>query len=173
MASTPSHPFWLLPLNLVAAGTRPYGDWPEAVTGPDALFYLVNEYLKDYSGADDGAEAGLDEYLRRSELRELYVVGSLPEKKNSGASAGAQRRHEVVLLGKDVIFPYWWGEKDLESVCRAGAEGFDPETCKDVLDVRALGSCSVTYWSHSWNMEGGHDEGHLSAMESWIGLSGR
>ena len=169
MASTPSHPFWLLPLNLVASGTKPYGDWPEAVTGPDALFYLVNEYLKNYSG-DDDAEARFGEYLRRSELRGLYV-GSLSEK-NPRASAG-ERRHEMVLLGKETIFPYWWGEKDLESVCRAGAEGFDPETCKDILDVQALGSWSVTYWSHSWNKEGGHDEGHLSAMESWIGLSGK
>ena len=169
MASTPSHPFWLLPLNLVAAGTEPYGDWPEAVTGPDALFHLVNRYLKEYD-SDYDAKARLDEVLRRSELKDLYIryVGE----KDIGTRAGV-RMHQMVLLEREMIFPYWWGEKRLESVCRAGVEGFDPETCKDVLDVQALSSWSITYWSHSWKQEGGHDEGQLSAMESWIGSSGR
>ncbi|KAF6221148.1 hypothetical protein HO133_002002 [Letharia lupina] len=163
LASTPSHPFWLLPLNLVSKGTKPYGDWPEAVTGPDALFYLVNEYLREYR-SDNDYGASLDEFLLKSELKEMYVR-SLGEK-NIRASAEVGM-HQLVLLGKEMIFPYWWGEKELEGVCKAGEEGFDPETCKDVLDVQALGSWSITYWSHSWDQEGGHDEGHLSAMGSW------
>lgn len=169
MASTPSHPFWLLPLDLVATGSNPYGDWPEAVTGPDALFYLVNKYLREY-GSDGDAEAKLDEFLRTSELKDLYVR-SLSEK-DPRASVGS-RTHQLVLLRKELIFPYWWGEKELENVCRAGVRGFDPETCKDVLDVQALSSWSITYWSHSWNQEGGHDKGHLSAMESWTRFSRR
>ncbi|CAD6591279.1 MAG: hypothetical protein ASARMPRED_005292 [Alectoria sarmentosa] len=169
MASTPSHPFWLLPLNLVAAGTKPYGDWPEAVTGPDALFHLVNRYLKEYDG-DYNAEARLDEFLRRSEMKGTYV--RFMGEKDPGARAGIQM-HQMVLLGREMIFPYWWGEKRLHSVCKAGAEGFDPETCKDVLDVQALSSWSITYWSHSWKQEGGHDEGQLSALENWIGFPGR
>lgn len=163
MASTPSHPFWLLPLDLVATGTKPYGDWPEAVTGPDALFYLVNRYLGEYNSGD-AASARLDRFLRRSELKGLYIR-SRGEKEFS-AKIGV-RMHQLVLLDKKTIYPYWWGEKELESVCRAGAEGFDPETCKDVLNVQALSSWSITYWSHSWNQEGGHDEGHLRAMENW------
>ena len=169
MASTPSHPFWLLPLDLVATGNKPYGDWPEAVTGPDALFHLVNRYLRDYSN-DGDAEARLNAFLEGSEMKDTYIP-SLSEN-DVGASARG-RMHQMVLLGKETIFPYWWGEKELESVCRAGVEGFDPETCKDVLDVQALGSCSITYWSHSWNQEGGHDKGHLSAMEENIGSSGK
>lgn len=168
MASTPSHPFWLLPLDLVASGNKPYGDWPEAVTGPDALFHLVNRYLKEYS-SDDDAEGRLDEFLNKSEMKDPYV--------RSLSETGLRVRagiliNQLVLLEKEMIFPFWWGEKELESVCKAGTEGFDPETCKDVLNVQALGSHSITYWSHSWNEEGGHDKGHLSAMESWMGFSG-
>ena len=168
MGSTPSHPFWLLPLDLVASGARPYGDWPEAVTGPDALFYLVNKYLREYSGNRD-ADARLDEYIRSSRLDEVYLrsLGGQGFRTRLG-----DRQHQVVVLGHDLIFPYWWGEKELESVCRAGIASFDPETCKDVLDVQALGSWSITYWSHSWDKESGHDEGHLSAMESRVGFSG-
>lgn len=169
MASTPSHPFWLLPLDLVASGDKPYGDWPEAVTGPDALFYLVNRYLKDYSGGED-AEAKLDLSLRWSGLKYLYLR-SLNE--DGLLTTDGVRIHQMVLLGEEMIFPYWWGEKELESVCRAGVENFDPETCKDILDVQSLGSWSITYWSHSWDQDGGHDEGHLSAMESWIRSSRR
>lgn len=169
MASTPSHPFWLLPLDLVASGNKPYGDWPEAVTGPDALFYLVNRYLKEYSSDDDGAEGRLDGFLKKSEMKDPYV--------RSSSETGLRARagiliNQLVLPEKEVIFPFWWGEKELESVCKAGIEGFDPETCQDVLNLQALGSRSITYWSHSWNEEGGHDKGHLSAMESWMGVSG-
>lgn len=169
MASTPSHPFWLLPLNLVATGEKPYGDWPEAVTGPDALFYLVNEYLKQYNN-DDDSNAKLDEYLQSSELKDLYLRSSSEEDVSTRAEGPT---HRLVLLEQQTIFPYWWGEKALESVCRAGVEGFDPETCKDVLDVEAMGSWSITYWSHSWDQEGGHDKEHLSAMEHWARFSKR
>lgn len=130
--------------------------------GPDALFHLVNRYLKDYD-SDYDAEARLDEFLRRSEMKDTYV--RFVSEKDIGARAGV-RMHQMVLLGREMIFPYWWGEKRLESVCRAGVEGFDPETCKDILDVQALDSWSITYWSHSWKQEGGHDEKQLSAMES-------
>lgn len=80
--------------------------------------------------------------------------------------------NQMVLLGKDMIFPYWWGITERESICRAGAEGFDPETRKDILDVQTSGTWSITYWSHSWNQEGGHEEGRLSAMASRNGFSG-
>ena len=161
MASTPSHPFWLLPLDLVASGLKPYGEWPEAVTGPDALFYLVNDYMRDYSN-NAVAEAELDDYLRSSEMSELYLRSL--NKRGFRAGAGAPK-HQLKLLNHQAIFPYWWGEKELGIVCKAGVEEFDPETCKDVLDVQALGSWSITYWSHSWSEEGGHDTGHLNAME--------
>ena len=161
MASTPMHPFWLLPVNLVASGSKPYGDWPEAVTGPDALFYLVNEYLREYAGLD-GAEARLQEFLRMSKMKDLY--GRSLSEKDLRSSAGPPK-HRLLLLEPEVIFPYWWGAKELEGVCKAGVESFDPETCKDVLNVDELKSWSITYWSHSWNEEKGHDKGQLSAME--------
>ena len=162
MASTPMHPFWLLPLNLVASGSRPYGDWAEAVTGPDALFNLVNEYLREYAG-EDGAEARLHEVLRRSKMKDLY--GRSLSEKDLRSSAGLPRS-QLLLLEHEMIFPYWWGAKELEGVCKAGVESFDPETCKDVLDVDGLESWSITYWSHSWSEEEGHDKGQLSAMEN-------
>ena len=169
MASTPSHPFWLLPLNLVASGTKPYGDWPEAVTGPDALFYLVSDYMKEYS-KNDVAEAKLDEYLRNSEMSEPYLRSL--DKRGLRAEVEAPK-HQLRLLDNHAIFPYWWGQRELEMVCRAGVEGFDPETCKDVLDVQVLGTWSITYWSHSWKKEGGHDKGHLSAMGGRFGRSSK
>ena len=162
MASTSMHPFWLLPLNLVATGSKPYGDSAEAVTGPDALFNLVNEYLREYAG-EDGAEARLYEFLRTSKMKDLY--GRSLSEKDLRSSAGLPR-HQLLLLEREMIFPYWWGAKELWGVCKAGVEGFDPEMCKDVLDVEELRSWSITYWSHSWNEEGGHDKGQLSAMEN-------
>ena len=154
------HPFWLLPLNLVATGSKPYGDWPEAVTGPDALFYLVNEYLRQYAG-QDGAEARLHEFLRTSKMKDLY--GRSLSEKDLKPRAGPLR-HRLLLLEHEMIFPYWWGAKELEGVCKAGVDTFDPETCKDVLLVDELKGWSITYWSHSWN-EKGHEKGQLSAME--------
>ena len=78
MASMPAYPFWIFPVNIVASGRKPYGDWPEAVTGPDALFHMVNEYLRGYSsdGSHDDARAKLDRYLRDSDLKEDKVLSS-------------------------------------------------------------------------------------------------
>ena len=164
MGSTSMHPFWLLPLNLVATGFKPYGDWAEAVTGLDALFYLVNEYLREYTG-QDGAEARLHEFLRASKMKGLY--GRSLSGKITRSSAGPPR-HRLLLLEHEMIFPYWWGAKDLEGVCKDGVESLDPETCKDILDVDELKSWSITYWSHSWNEEKGHDKGQLSALEDQL-----
>ena len=164
MASMPAHPFWLLPLDIIASGRKPYGDWPEAVTGPDALFHMANKYLSEYSSDDShhDARAKLDRYLRDSDLKDVYLRSL--DRENFGSEDGV-RKHRLTLLNNEMIFPYWWGDRKLENVCRAGVKSFDPETCKDVLDVQALGSWSITYWSHSWSKEGGHDQEQLSAMK--------
>ena len=171
MASMPAHPFWLLPLNIVASGQKPYGDWPEAVTGPDALFHMVNKYAREYSSDNTNhhdASLKLDRYLRNSALKDIYLR-SFDLKNPITDEDEEARKHRMILLNNELIFPYWWGDRKLEIVCRAGVSSFDPETCKDVLDVRALGSWSVTYWSHSWSKGGGHDQEQLGAMKSWVG----
>ncbi len=95
-------------------------------------------------------------------MKELYL------RSLGGGNAGAEAA-PLVVLGHEAIFPYWWGERELEGVCRAGSEGFDSETCKDVLGVEAKGSWSITYWSHSWKEEGGHDEGYLGRVRRRLG----
>ena len=67
-----------------------------------------------------------------------------------------------------MVFQDWRGDRNLENVCSVGVKDIDPETCKNVLDVQARGSWSITYWSHSWSKEGGYDQEQLSAMKGWV-----
>jgi len=54
MASTPGHPFWLLPLERIQRLTgQGGGGMPEQVTGPIALFDQVREYFEDYHNGVD------------------------------------------------------------------------------------------------------------------------
>lgn len=157
----PSHPFWLLPLDLVQSGRRPYGEWPEAVTGPDALFHLAKEFREEYAGGDGWGVGRLEDRFKDSKWGGIYDVEVGVGVGGKGGATGEREKSvdELVLLPKEIIYPYWWGTRELEGVCRAGSEGFDAESCKDFVGAAEKGSWSITYWSHSWGVDKGMGDG--------------
>lgn len=141
MASTPSHPFFLQPainvdkyMQNVGFGEGHDFVLPESLTGPVALREAIMDYevnrVKHGNRLDDGT---------------ANVV-------QTGPFAGRQETpHEVILLPREIIYPYSWGEdgEDVRDVCWVLRARFDPEECKRRLRVEAEGSISITYWSHT------------------------
>ena len=102
---------------------------------------MVNDYLRKYAG-QDGAEARFHAFMTMSKMKDLY--GRSLSEKDLRSSAGPLG-HRLLLLEHEMIYPYWWGTKELEGACKAGVESFDPEKCEGVLEVDGLKSWSVTY----------------------------
>ena len=142
MASTPGHPFWLLPLERIKDHVKNGGS-PEALTGPISLPDRVKEYQDHYHG-----ESGsLDDHYAHSRRGSLYPAREL---------------ESLEILPFWMIYPYPW-QRDGDAYrnhCLVGQTGFNATRCKEVLTVEAWGSWSVTYWSHSWDADGSqHVEG--------------
>ncbi|KKF93016.1 Inositol phosphoceramide mannosyltransferase 3 [Ceratocystis platani] len=97
MASTPGHPFFLLPLESVLkrfSREKQWTDLPEDVTGPVALRRAILKYQKHYiwEKSPEALENDMERYI----------------------SAGSYKmrpdlKHTVQLLHHDVIYPYSWG----------------------------------------------------------------
>lgn len=169
MASTPGHPFWLLPLEVVENNIKDRSIIPEALTGPDALFLIVNDYQKSYA---NGNGKKLDEHYAYSDWRHLFQSSSTSTERVIPAAP-----HSLEVLPHTDLYAYWWGAERLRRICLASDPGFDPETCKDVLDVQGLGSYSISYWSHSWDADKGHKQESMDAIKGaigkpWKGLGG-
>ena len=67
----------------------------------------------------------------------------------------------LTLLPFQYIYPYSW-QRDgdaFRALCTLNSPHFNAEKCKGVLGVKTWGSCSITYWSHSWDANGGQDQG--------------
>lgn len=137
-ASTPSHPFWILPLEYISAHSW---DWktPEYLTGPDALFEVVKAYKQAYASQ---SSADLDKYYMDSAWGEIH--GAHP----SGDLSPPQ---SLEVLEPSLIFPFNWANLSTRSVCWGGESTFAAETCKALLRVDERGSYSISYFSHSWD----------------------
>jgi len=151
-ASSPGHPFWLLPLEYAKdnAGTI---ENPEALTGPGALFRIVGEYNDKYSNGWD-----LEHHYAQSGWRDTF-----PRSVRKPAS------QTLTILPFWEIYPYSW-ERDgaaYREYCWTRMEKFDETMCKLLLGTDHWGSHTITYWSHSWGDDGGgHDEkGFKSVLE--------
>jgi hypothetical protein len=147
MASTPLHPFFLLPLKFISEQINDplKSEWAEALTGPIALREQVLRY--------QSSETDMVEYLNTTEMNHPYF-GSY------------DLQHRITLLPPDVIYPLAWNmpwADPRHKYCHIrNAKGlFDQERCKDEMRVRENGGYSITYWSHTWAMDG-HDEGNLA-----------
>ncbi|KAK3168080.1 hypothetical protein OEA41_004526 [Lepraria neglecta] len=71
MASTPSHPFWLLPLESIKDNIYS-GKEPEYLTGPTALYERVKQY-----GEYDGGEGNkMDEQYAKGPWRHLFKTSA-------------------------------------------------------------------------------------------------
>lgn len=149
MASTPGHPFWLLPLQHIAAklAANPF-DSPEAITGPASLFETINEYNDLFHNTDFPT---LDAHYAGSGWGSLYPPPIPAE--------------ELVILPFWAIYPFSW-QRDGDAYkphCLVGQESFDAARCKEVIGVEAWGSWSVTYWSHSWSQGG--EQQHMEELQ--------
>ncbi|KAL9105086.1 MAG: hypothetical protein Q9163_000004 [Psora crenata] len=144
MASTPGHPFWLLPLEKIKDHIYD-GGTPEGLTGPISL----RDQIADYQARYHGGSPSLDEHYTHSPWSSLYPPREL---------------ESLEILPFWMVYPYSW-QRDgdaYRNYCLIGQVEFDATRCKEVLSVQAWGSWSVTYWSHSWDASGAQ---HLEALE--------
>ena len=158
MASTPGHPFWILPLESIEDNISK-DVMPEFLTGPDALFDVVGTYQKKYAHENNMT---LDEHSEHS-------VWSRIHNRPLSSNQGLLIPQSLELLPTWEVFPYSWGEKAFIEVCGPGNSKFDAETCKDVLGVNQKGSHSISYFSHSWDA----DKGHSNELQSLRKASGK
>jgi hypothetical protein len=120
MASTPRHPFFLLPLKSTQAEVK------KSKTYPHKLWYFFPsaEHLT-------GPIA-----LRRSILR--------------WKSSLEDMWSEIVLLPSELIYPFSWKTPGLSGwVCSTLSDRFDEDKCKERLELDKKGSLTLTFWSHT------------------------
>ncbi|KAH8426554.1 glycosyltransferase family 32 protein [Aspergillus melleus] len=139
MASSPGHPFWLLPALHVLERADSGGDGSvEDLTGPGALQRMVQKYLAD-SKQGPGA-------VRRQ------VCAKIQQRQPSWSLfCDAEINDSLVLLPQRQIYPFSWVDDDVKACLAAfGNPEFDPEVCKREIDVEEWPSYFITYCTHSW-----------------------
>lgn len=153
MGSTPGHPFWLLPLEFTSDNVNNEGASPESLTGPEALYHMVERYQNDF---DQGQGSKMDEYYDKSPWRRLYKAAA-----KENATLPPQ---SLVILPFWQVYPYSWhrdGEM-FKHVCWVLDAEFNAARCKLLLALDRWESYSITYWSHSWVSNGdGHSKGNI------------
>ena len=159
MASTPGHPFWLLPMEASRDLAQVKGMQPEVMTGPIALYDQVIRYSEQYGGGKGNRGVQLDQHYTKSGWRHLY--------KPSSDKTAARTPQSLVVLPPHEVYPYSWQRDGFiyEKFCSSSEQTFDAEKCKLLLGLEHWGSHSITYWSHSWSGEGnGHWDEHMDAI---------
>ncbi|KAH7020758.1 uncharacterized protein B0I36DRAFT_252631 [Microdochium trichocladiopsis] len=142
MASTPGHPFFLLPIESIKAevdrSQRPLAgywyDWPSAeqMTGPIALRESIIQYAA--------------------------------RQKDGSSSNGVPER--IVLLPQQWAYPFNWdSDEATRALCSAEQDTFNASSCKNKLDVARQGSMSITYWSHTHRGKG-VDKDNIAKMNA-------
>lgn len=152
MASTPGHPFWLLPLEAIteSPGSQAF---PEELTGPIALYRQVKRYEAQFSNANGHR---LDQHYAQSPWRDLFQ------------HVGARAPQSLAVLPSWEVYPYSWDRDGqlVRDVCWVSQPTFDAKRCKSLLAVDHWGSHAITYWSHSWSAEQGkaHSEEKMKSI---------
>ncbi|KAK9321818.1 nucleotide-diphospho-sugar transferase [Lipomyces orientalis] len=151
MASTPGHPFFLLPLESAVhkLSSKSENASPESFTGPIALKEAITTYFDKYSDSDE-----LEERLQDSSALK-GIFGS-----------EYKMKHSIEVLPFWNVFPYSWSRDgdEFRSICSANSAAYDKEKCKLIIATDHWGSYFITYWSHTWSWEG-HDENHMKNVE--------
>ncbi|PHH52095.1 hypothetical protein CFIMG_008477RA00001 [Ceratocystis fimbriata CBS 114723] len=161
MASTPGHPFFLIPLESVLkrfSREKQWTDSPEDVTGPGALRRAILRYHKHYIWQK--YPEALENYMER-------YISAGPYKMRPDLN------HTVQLLHHTVIYPYSWrpDNYDIRDVCWVLQDSFNAENCKKALEVEAKGSVAITYWSHT-HAPTGHNGEHIKYITKKERISG-
>ena len=153
MASTPGHPFWVLPLercqNMIGSGVM-----PEYLSGPVALRDSILDYMENY---DEGEGDKMDKHYAQSGWRHMY--------KQSLVESLAPAPQFVEILPFWEIYPFSWDRDGAayKDFCLVGNPSFNAVKCKLVLGLDHWGSHSITYWSHSWSGDG-HTDINMEAV---------
>lgn len=160
MASTPGHPFWVLPLESCGEHIED-GASPEFLTGPPALYDRVRDYRDEY---DHGRGDKMDDHYAKSGWRTLYKPWTDDQKLPP---------QSMVVLPFWEVYPYSWARdgEPFRNLCWVTQDTFNAATCKHVLGLDHWGSHSITYWSHSWSAEGHWDE-HMDVLNKPSETSG-
>jgi len=153
MASTPYHPFFMLPLEGIVkrVDNAQVDDFVEGLTGPVALRDRIHDYeLQFYHGRS------LVDYLDTAPMNKTYF-----EEYNL--------LHTITLFPPEIIFPFSWTMSEEESrrthCMGGGGPAREREICKDELRVRENGAHCITYWTHTWSPNGQNDGGMASVMD--------
>ncbi|KAK9483197.1 nucleotide-diphospho-sugar transferase [Lipomyces starkeyi] len=151
MASTPGHPFFLLPLESVIdrLSRNDANTVPEALTGPVALKEAINMYGNQYAHPGD-----LEVHLQSSILNGMLY-------------SQYKMKHSIEILPYWMVFPYSWGQDGnaYRSACSIGSQEYDREKCKQLVTADHKDSFFLTCWSHTWSWEG-HDPNSMKNVES-------
>ena len=164
-ASTPGHPFWLLPLEYVKENIKK-SNYPEYLTGPAALGQVVRGYNKTYVNNTKA----LDEHYAQSGWRSLFAdalaqadtiananTNSNATANGNGTQASEPRKKRLkthfTILPHYEIFPYSWGRDGVayKEWCSTMKETFNGTRCKRLLGTEEWGSYAISYFSHSWS----------------------
>lgn len=151
MASTPFHPFFMLPLDgIVKRINDPNAhDFVEGLTGPVALRDRIHDYEKKY---DNGLE--LIEYLDTTPMNKTYFEDY-------------NLLHTITIFPPEIIYPFSWtmsAEESRRTHCvGGGGPALEREICKDELKVLEKGGHCITYWTHTWSPTG-HNEGGIASV---------
>lgn len=133
MASTPFHPFFMLPLEVIP---NPKVQTVEEVTGPVALRAQIQRYDKEFKAGTE-----LLAYLRTKDTSHAYFDQY-------------ELRHFVSILSTDVIYPYAWNgdavPEGMRDFCSGQSAKLDRQVCLEGLKVWERGAHCITYWTHTW-----------------------
>jgi hypothetical protein len=136
MASSPGHPFFLMPplsVQTKVEDSKSFLYWvfhrvsAENWTGPAALFDAIRDFTKN----------GLSK--KAAALAAAGPFAQLPK----------ETKQEIVLLPEHWVYPYNWRSDEMRPLCSVELKTFDPKACQAKLEVAEKGSISITYWSHT------------------------
>ncbi|KAL5002863.1 nucleotide-diphospho-sugar transferase [Aspergillus recurvatus] len=150
MASSPGHPFWLLPVLYVVE--NPKGDGSvEGMTGPGILGPLITQYFSSLPSDGDSLRRQL--CARIQSMQPGWDLFCPSRYSLDDAPDGMQSlRHSLILLPREQIYPFSWVDDGEIKAC-LGAKGnphFDPERCKKRMGVDLWPSYFITYCTHTW-----------------------
>ena len=157
MASTPGHPFWLLPLESVSKDIGS-GLQPEDLTGPGALYNAHQEYEKIRESGETNGISELDQYYTKSGWRHLY--------RKYSTDAETLPPHFIQVLPFYEIYPFSWARDGdmFRDYCLLSEPAFNADKCKKILALDHWQTHSITYWGHSWSGSDGHWNEHMDII---------
>ena len=147
-AGPPGHPFFGIMLHWVkqrvtATSTAALDARPEAITGPIALKKGIERFESLVKGNATHLEKWTD------------ILATPPP------PTDPRMIYDVTVLPPRYIYPYSWagpGGKFRDLCSSAWSSTFDATKCKEKVQKEVGQSYAITYWSHTWNNDGTHEE---------------